>query len=153
MQNWFHTLKGRGVSVQKRNVLGSISLSLPTPLLRLASSPSLIFSTFDGIGSSGSDISSLRTHTGRPQMHMKQVQLEQGILNVVIAGTFDLALAKIEFVDMLDEVVRSGTTKVLIDGQQMTGKPGDFERFLYGDFVARTSLDLMEELGVELRFA
>jgi hypothetical protein len=35
----------------------------------------------------------------------------------------------------------------------MTGKPGDFERFLYGDFVAKTTLEMMREYNISLRFA
>ena len=86
-------------------------------------------------------------------MFTKQLHLEQGVLNAVVTGEFELALAKIQFVEILDEVVQSGETKVLIDGQQMTGKPGDFERFLYGEFVAKATLEVMRERKIKLRFA
>jgi len=86
-------------------------------------------------------------------MFTKQLHLEQGVLNAVVTGEFELALAKIQFVEILDEVVQSGATKVLIDGQQMPGKPGDFERFLYGEFVAKATLEVMRERKIKLRFA
>jgi hypothetical protein len=87
------------------------------------------------------------------KMSTKQRQLEQGILNAVVMGEFELAAAEIEFVEILDEAVRSGATKVLIDGQQMIGNPGDFERFLYGEFAAWATLQVMRERNIALRFA
>jgi hypothetical protein len=81
------------------------------------------------------------------------MQRGQGILNAVVMGEFELAAAEIEFVEILNEAVRSGATKVLINGQQMTGNPGDFERFLYGEFAAWATLEVMRERNVALRFA
>src|SRR5262245_5423638 len=46
-----------------------------------------------------------------PKMFTKQLHLEQGVLNAVVTGEFELALAKIQFVEILDEVVQSGETK------------------------------------------
>lgn len=89
----------------------------------------------------------------RLNVYTKPLQLEQGILKAVVNGEFELATAEIEFVELLDEAVRSGATKVLIDGQQMTGNPGDFERFLYGEFAAWATMEVMRERDIALRFA
>ena len=86
-------------------------------------------------------------------MRTKQLRLEHGILNAVVIGNFDLAAAENEFDEILYEAVRIGAANVLIDGQQMTGKPGDFERFLYGEFVTNTTLEVMKEYHTHLRFA
>lgn len=86
-------------------------------------------------------------------MRTKQLRLEHGILNAVVIGKFDLAAAENEFDEILYEAVRNGASKVLIDGQQMTGRPGDFERFLYGEFVSTTTLETMKEYNTTLRFA
>ena len=86
-------------------------------------------------------------------MRTKQLQLEQGILNAVVVGEFELSAAQTQFAALLDAVVRSGVSKVLIDGQQVTGTPNGFERFLYGEFAARATLDVMKEHNIRLRFA
>jgi hypothetical protein len=78
-------------------------------------------------------------------MHTEQLRLEQGILNVVVVGKFELPVAENEFAEILYEAAKSCATKVLIDGQQMTGKPGDFERFLYSDFASRATLEVMKD--------
>jgi hypothetical protein len=90
---------------------------------------------------------------GRLKLHTKPLQLEQGILNAVVIGEFELAAAEIEFVELLNEAVRSGATKVLIDGHQMTGNPEGFERFLYGEFAAWATLETMRERNMALKFA
>ena len=87
------------------------------------------------------------------KIYTKQLQLEQGILNAVVVGTFELTAAEIEFVELLDEAVRSGARKLLIDGQQITGSPRDFERFLYGEFAAWATLEVVKERNITLRFA
>ena len=86
-------------------------------------------------------------------MRTKQLRLEHDILKAVVIGKFDLVAAENEFDEILYEAVQIGARKVLIDGQQMTGKPGDFERFLYGEFVANTTLEVMKEYNTHLRFA
>src|SRR5262249_22995680 len=86
-------------------------------------------------------------------MRTKQLRLEHGILNAVVIGKFDLAGAENEFDEKLYEAVRTGTSKGLIDGEQMTGNPGDFERFLYGEFVAKRTLEVMKEYDTTLRLA
>src|SRR5262245_30922572 len=89
----------------------------------------------------------------RRQLYTKDLQLEQGILNAVMIGEFELTAAEIEFLKLLHEAARKGATKVLVDGQQMTGNPEDFERFLYGAFVAWAALEVMREHRIKLRFA
>jgi hypothetical protein len=89
----------------------------------------------------------------RRKLYTTQLQLEKDILNAVVNGEFELTAAEIEFVEILHEAVRSGATKVLIDGKQMTGNPADFERFLYGEFAAWATLEVMRERNVVLRFA
>ena len=86
-------------------------------------------------------------------MYVKGTQLEQGVFNAVLIGEFELDLAQHQFIELLDEVVASGATKVLVDGRQMTGKPTDFERFLYGEFAASATLDVLFRHNVRLKFA
>ena len=86
-------------------------------------------------------------------MNIKRVEIEQDVFNAVCVGPFELDLAQQQFIELLDEAVRSGATKVLIDGRQMTGNPTDFERFLYGSFAAWATLDVMTQHNVWLKFA
>ena len=86
-------------------------------------------------------------------MHVKRAQLEQGVFTAVLMGEFELGLAQEQFIELLEEAVASGATKVLVDGRQMTGKPPDFERFLYGEFSAFATLDLLFRHNVRLKFA
>jgi hypothetical protein len=89
----------------------------------------------------------------RRKMYTKQLQLEEGILHAVVTGEFELTGAQIDFLELLDAAHRRGATKVLIDGQQMTGSPADFERFLYGEFAAWATLEVMKERKTTVRFA
>jgi hypothetical protein len=98
------------------------------------------------------DIAKQRVERGR-KMHTKQVQIEQGILHAVVIGEFDLTAAQIDFLELLDAAHRRGMRRVLIDGQQMTGSPDDFERFLYGEFAAWSTVEVMRERNITLRFA
>jgi CheY-like chemotaxis protein len=86
-------------------------------------------------------------------MYIKHVQVEQGVLNAVVVGPFELTLAQHQFMELLDKAVHSGATKVLIDGRQVTGYPSAFERFLYGTFVACASLEVLNRENAKLRFA
>jgi hypothetical protein len=86
-------------------------------------------------------------------MYIKRVQLEQGVFSAVVVGEFKLAPAQSQFIELLDEAVQRGATKVLIDGQQITGSPNGFERFLYGVFAATATLDVMNQHNIRLRFA
>lgn len=89
----------------------------------------------------------------RATMYIKRVQVEQNIFNAVLVGEFELGLAETQFIELLDEAVHSGATKVLIDGRQMTGNPRDAERFLYGEFAAWATLDVMKQHKVRMKFA
>ena len=89
----------------------------------------------------------------RMRMHTKQLQLEHGVLNAVIIGEFELSAAQSQFVELLDEAVGRGATKLLIDGREITGKLRAFERFLYGEFAAWATLDVMKQHQMRLRFA
>ena len=86
-------------------------------------------------------------------LHLKCVQVEQGVCNAVVVGDFDLTLAEQQFVQLLNEVVHKGATKVLIDGRQVTGHPSAFERFVYGTFVACASLEVLQRHNARLKFA
>jgi hypothetical protein len=86
-------------------------------------------------------------------MYIRRVQLEQGVFNAVVVGEFELALAQSQFIQLLDEAVQSGATKVLIDGRQITGNPSGFQRFLYGEFAAWATLDVMKQHNIRLKFA
>jgi hypothetical protein len=89
----------------------------------------------------------------RLNLHTKRLQLEPGILNAVVIGEFELGAAQTQFAALLDEAVRSGVAKVLIDGQRITGNPNGFERFLYGEFAAWATLDIMKQHNIRLKFA
>lgn len=98
------------------------------------------------------DISKQRVERGR-KMHTKELHIEQGILHAVVIGEFDLTAAQIDFLELLDAAQRRDARKVLIDGQQMTGSPDDFERFLYGEFAAWSTVEVTRERNITLRFA
>jgi hypothetical protein len=61
-----------------------------------------------------------------------------GLLRVIAAGEFSLAEAERTFIEMLDAVAQHKTEKILFDGRQLTGDPNIIQRFLYGEFAART---------------
>ena len=86
-------------------------------------------------------------------MHIQRLQMEQDVFNAVVVGAFKLSLAEIQFIELLAEAVRCGATKILIDGEEITGNPTQFERFLYGDFVALATVDVMKKHKMRLRFA
>ena len=86
-------------------------------------------------------------------MHIQRLQVEQGIFKAIVVGEFKLSLAEIQFIELLAEAVRFRATKILIDGEQITGNPTQFERFLYGDFVALATVDVMKKHKIRLRFA
>jgi hypothetical protein len=44
------------------------------------------------------------------KMCMKQLHMGQGVLNAVVIGEFELGAAQIQFIELLDEAVRSGAT-------------------------------------------
>ena len=86
-------------------------------------------------------------------MYIKRAQVEQGIFNAVIVGPFELTLAQQQFLKILDEALHNGARKVLIDGQQITGDPTAFQRFLYGTFAACATLEVLHTHNLKLKFA
>jgi hypothetical protein len=54
---------------------------------------------------------------------------------------------------MLGAVAQYQAQKVLFDGRNVTGKPREFERFLYGDFAAKETIKLVNDCGIVPRFA
>jgi hypothetical protein len=83
-----------------------------------------------------------------------EIRPEPGFLSVGATGTFSLDEAKRAFLEMLEAVALHKTQKVLLDGRQLLGKPEAMERFLYGEFAAKTVRDF-EVRGVSraTRFA
>lgn len=71
-----------------------------------------------------------------------------GLLRVVAIGEFSLAEAKRTFIEMLDAVAQNKKEKILFDGRQITGDPNIIQRFLYGEFAARTVARYIIERGV-----
>ena len=86
-------------------------------------------------------------------MMYESAQFEQGVLTAVFIGEFELGPAQSQFIELLDDTISTGAIKVLIDGRQMTGNPTDFERFLYGSFVASATLDVLLRHNMRLKFA
>ena len=50
-------------------------------------------------------------------IHIECVQVEQGVCNAVVVGEFDLTRAEQQFIQLVNEAVHKGATKVLIDGR------------------------------------
>ena len=67
------------------------------------------------------------------------------MLYVVITGEFKLASAMSDFLEILRAIEKNRSTKVVIDGRQVSGEPMTIERFLYGEFVAEAA----KRVGVE----
>ena len=84
---------------------------------------------------------------------LQEMRFESGLLNVVARGEFSLQQAKEAFLEMLGAVARYQAEKVLFDGRSLKGKPQDFERFFYGEFVANETMRLVKEHGIAPRFA
>ena len=81
------------------------------------------------------------------------MNFEWGVLNVYGTGEFSLKEAKRAFVEMREAVAQYKAQKVLFDGRKLTGKPGDLERFLYGEFAAKETRRLVKEHRLAPRFA
>ena len=83
------------------------------------------------------------------------ISAEPGLLRVIATGMFSTDEAERTFVEMLDAVARVGTSKVLFDGRRLRGEPDTIQRFLYGDFAARTVARYIIDPGIpsDSRFA
>jgi hypothetical protein len=67
-----------------------------------------------------------------------EIHPEPGLLRAVVSGVFSTDEAERTFVEMLDAVARLQTEKILVDGRTIKGEPDTIQRFLYGEFSART---------------
>ena len=67
-----------------------------------------------------------------------RIDAGSSLLRVIAIGEFSLAEAERTFIEMLDAVVQHKKEKILFDGRQLTGDPNLIQRFLYGEFAART---------------
>ena len=74
-----------------------------------------------------------------------QMRAESAVLYVIATGSFSLKGALDRFVEMLEEVDRNQSRKVLADGRTVTGNPRTIERFLYGEFAANAVSRYMVE--------
>lgn len=83
----------------------------------------------------------------------QRMHFQSGLLTIEADGEFSLEEAKSTFVEMLGAVAQYQAQKVLFDGRNMTGKPREFERFLYGDFAAKETIKLVNEHKIVPRFA
>lgn len=87
-------------------------------------------------------------------MNIRQkIHFESGLLNVDASGEFSLEEAKQAFSEMLEAVAQHQAGKVLFDGRNLKGKPTDFERFQYGEFVAEETMKLIGKHKIAPRFA
>ena len=83
----------------------------------------------------------------------QKMHFESGLLNVEATGEFSLDEAKRAFLEMLGAVTQYQAKKVFLDGRTVRGKPGDLERFCYGEFAAKETMRLVKEHGIAPQFA
>jgi len=69
---------------------------------------------------------------------IRKICAEPEYLRVVVTGSFTLDDAKRNFSRMLESVARYQAEKILIDGREVKGNPKAIERFLYGEFAAKS---------------
>ncbi len=87
-------------------------------------------------------------------MSMQQnMHFQSGLLSVDASGEFSLQDAKQAFLELLKAIEQYQAEKILFDGRNVKGKPGDMERFYYGEFAARETLRIVGEHRIAPRFA
>ena len=87
-------------------------------------------------------------------MSMQQnMHFESGLLSVDASGEFSLADAKRAFLELLEAIAQYQAAKILFDGRNVKGKPGDMERFYYGEFAATETHRIVVEHNIHPRFA
>ena len=87
-------------------------------------------------------------------MSMQQnMHFQSGLLSVDASGEFSLEDAKQAFLELLKAIEQYQAEKILFDGRNVKGKPGDMERFYYGEFAARETLRIVGEHRIAPRFA
>ena len=84
---------------------------------------------------------------------LQEMHFESGLLNVVATGEFSMDEAKRAFLEMLGAVAQYRAEKVLFNGRTLKGKPGDLERFFYGEFAANETIRLLKEYRIAPQFA
>ena len=90
----------------------------------------------------------------RKAMSMQQnMHFQSGLLSVDASGEFSLQDAKQAFLELLKAIEQYQAEKILFDGRNVKGKPGDMERFYYGEFAARETLRIVGEHRIAPRFA
>jgi hypothetical protein len=93
------------------------------------------------------------------RIHLEEMSIQQnmhfqsGLLSVDASGEFSLEDAKQAFLELLKAIALYQAEKILLDGRNMKGKPGDLERFYYGEFAARETHKLVVEHKIVPRFA
>jgi stage II sporulation SpoAA-like protein len=83
----------------------------------------------------------------------QNMHFQSGLLSVDASGEFSLEDAKQAFLELLKAIAHYQAEKILLDGRNMKGKPGDLERFYYGEFAARETHKLVVEHKIVPRFA
>ena len=83
----------------------------------------------------------------------QNMHFESGLLSVDASGEFSLADAKRAFLELLEAIAQYQAAKILFDGRNVKGKPGDMERFYYGEFAAAETRRIVLEHKIIPRFA
>ena len=71
------------------------------------------------------------------RIHLEEMSIQQnmhfqsGLLSVDASGEFSLEDAKQAFLELLKAIAHYQAEKILLDGRNVKGKPGDLERFYY----------------------
>jgi hypothetical protein len=109
-------------------------------------------------------LNNLRINTGRPKLSSDRpgtetsvlspytegyilnvtTTFEGGILFAVITGEYSLEDAERVFLEILEALRETDTSKVLVDGRSVTGEPSVADRFYYGEFMAISVQKLVE---------
>ena len=83
----------------------------------------------------------------------QQIQYQSGLLMVEANGEFSMAEATRAFAEILRAIGQYRAEKVLLDGRNVEGEPREYERFLYGEFVAQGNRQIVEEHKFVPQFA
>jgi hypothetical protein len=79
---------------------------------------------------------------------------DAAFLHTVVRGAFDIDEAQQLFLMLLEIIVRNRASRVLFDGQEITGEPTTIERFYYGKFAAAAvTISRNRETKINPRFA
>ena len=78
----------------------------------------------------------------------QNMHFESRLLSVDASGEFSLEDAKRAFPELLGAVAYYKAEKIMLDGRNVRGKPGDMERFYYGEFAAREANRIVIEYKI-----